>query len=210
METEHLYYGCVFVDRRCLVREELHGGAGIISFLHAHLFDEGEVRIMGPHPQRMIFRAVNGVDLFSELRHHGIDLRKVYNDITRAAVARGIDRDEQREPWEDYYDSVGLSPKEISMRQRVKRIAKSTTTIAGVGALLKGTYFDASFETEDGLRAWSYFDSATSSASPLTKTESGGWRDESRERQTLSPTARIKYTGSGEDVHCFIILDPPE
>jgi hypothetical protein len=215
MEAEDFYYGIVFVDRRCLLREVLRGKAGIISFLKAHLFDIGEVRIVGPHAERMVFRAIDGVDLHSELRNHGIDLRQIYEEVKQEALAL-IQSGEAREPWESDYDSLGVSPTEIAMRQRVKGAAKAARTVADVASLLEGTYFDALFETEDGERAWSSFDPATMSASCLAREDlpwegatEHAWRNSS-ETVTLSPTARVRHRGSGEDVHVYVILDPPE
>jgi hypothetical protein len=209
MEADDLYYGVAVADRQVPLREELRGGAAVISFLKASLFKYREVAILISRPERCIFRAVDGVDLYSELRDHGIDLPQIYADIRAGWVARSADPGERRESWEDAYDEIGFSAGEIAMRQRAKRAARRTTTVAEVAAVLEGTYFNAHFETEDGQRQWGYFDRKEMTVTPLQKV-GDGWQGEFGKRVALSPAARVEYLLSGEDVHSFVLLDPPE
>lgn len=179
----------------------LDGRAAVLDFLEAHLFD-GEVVLTDPD-DRPVFRALDGVDLDSRLDELGIDLPALYRRLRRAAVSEASDAEEEREPWEDFYDGIGLSPGEIAMRQRAKRAAKAARTVADVVELLAGTYFDASFATGDGSRSWAYLDPDDLSA--VERLTDGRTSEPVR----LSPEARVRHQGSGEDVHSFVLLDPP-
>ena len=75
--------------------------------------------------------------------------------------------------------------------------------VVDVVELLAGTYFDASFATEDGSRSWGYFDPGDLSV--VEHLADGG----TGERVRLSPHARVRHQGSGEDIHSFVLLDPP-
>jgi hypothetical protein len=179
----------------------LEDRAMVLGFLEVHLFDD-EVILADPD-DRLVFRAVDGVDLISRLDELGIDLPALYRSLRRAAVSAASDAEDEREPWEDLYDGIGLSPGEIAMRQRAKRAARAARTVADVVELLAGTYFDASFVTEDGSRSWAYFD--PDDLSVLERLADGG----TGKRIVLSPDARVRHRGSGEDIHNFVLLDPP-
>jgi hypothetical protein len=78
-----------------------------------------------------------------------------------------------------------------------------------VAELLKGTYFDAFFESEDGTRAWGYFHGQDLWATVMQSSEAGGWAGASRQHVELPPGARVRHTSSSEDVHRFVLLDTP-
>ena len=179
----------------------LEDRADVLRFLEAHLFED-EVILTDPD-DRLVLRAVDGVDLSSRLDEVGIDLPALYRRLRQAAVSAASDAEEEREPWEELYDAIGLSPGEVAMRQRAKRAARAARTVADVVELLAGTYFDATFATEDGSRSWGYFDPADLSV--VEQLADG----DTRERVRLSPEARVRHQDSGEDVHRFVLLDPP-
>jgi hypothetical protein len=170
-------------------------------YLKDHLFDDELV--LTDADDRLIFHAVDGVDLYSRLGDLDIDLPALYRRLREAAVSAATPDGGAREPWEDLYDSIGLSPGEITMRQRVKRTAKAARTVADVAELLAGTYFDASFENEDGTREWSGFDPRDLSAAE--RLPDGG----SAEPLYLPPASPVRHRRSSEDVHYFVLLDPP-
>jgi hypothetical protein len=162
---------------------------------------------------RIIFQSIGGVDLRSELQFHGISLRNLYQEIRAEMTQRvqGADDTASKPEWETYYDSIALSAGEMLMRKIAKQRAKAARTVRDVSELLKGTYFDAWFRTRDGNRSWGYFNPTDFSIQPAKVASAGGWQsDASHDRVVLDPNARVDYTGSGEDVHGFILLDPPE
>lgn len=173
----------------------------VITFLAAHRFD-GEVALTDAE-DRLIFRAVDGVDLNSRLDEFGIDLPALYRKLRRVAIEAEIEPADQREPPEDHYDS-GLSPAEIRMRQKAKRLAKAARTVADVVELLAGTYFAARFENEDRTRSWGSFHPDDLSVIEVIPESAES------DRIRLSPEARVRHDGSGEDVHGFVLLDPPD
>jgi hypothetical protein len=179
----------------------LRDRAAVLGFLEAHLFTD-EV-VLADSDDRLVFHAVDGVDLVSRLDELGIDLPALYRAARRAAVAAAVEASEDQRPWEDLYDSIGLSPGEVAMRQRVKRAAKAARTVADVVELLAGTYFDVSFASDDGSRTWAHFDPGDLSV--LERLPDGG----TGEPFILAPDARVRHRGSGEDVHAFVLLDPP-
>ena len=213
MDKPHVYYGMTFKGRRCIQSERLEGRRALEEFLKAHLYDE-EIRVTDAMKQRVLLHVRNGVyDVgLSRPEELGVSLPEIYEDIRRSIVVEeGVDS-HQRESWEDLYDSIGVSPDEIRMRQRLKPDLKSVRTVTDVAKLIEGTYFDASFKTEDGNRSWGYFDGETFTVTPMIPVDGPlgrGWQFDSGKRVQLDPDARIQHCGSGEDVHGFIILDPP-
>ena len=199
----------------------LHTAQEVTDFLREHLYEE-EVRMVDAGDS-LVFHARDGIDLYSRLAELGISLPALYDATRRTWVAeaerarsgdlRPTHEDEgepvEREPWEPLYDSIGLSSGEVWMRQQAKRACREARTVADVVELLEGTYFDAHFETEDGRRAWGYFDASECSAEVLRPVGEDAWQGEGR-RVRLDPAARVRHKGSGEDVHLFVLLDAPE
>ena len=211
------YRGYVSREGRFGRAVRLAGAAEIAAFLREHLYDE-EVRIVDGD-DFLVFRAMGGIDLYSRLGDLGIDLPALYREIHTAWVAEaqagaGEGRRpgaagevvEPREPWEELYDSIGLSAGEIGMRQRAKRACRAARTVADVVDLLEGTYFDAYFQTEDGSREWGYLDRSEGTVEVVRPRGEEGAHARSR----LDPAARVRYHSSGEDIHLFVLLDPPE
>ena len=202
------YLGCV-TSRGVRGRpQRIENRSELISFLKTHLHED-EVVVTDPG-DRLLFRAVDGVDLYSELERLGIDLPGLYRDIRQGMVSPEPEQATDRAPWEQLYDSIGLSPGEIQIRQRVKRLCKAARTVADVARLLEGTYFDAHFYSEDRKQSWNYFDPRDYSVIVLIESEAEGSDDDQERTVTLAPEARVQHVSSGEDIHAFILLDPPE
>ena len=95
------------------------------------------------------------------------------------------------------------------MRQRVKAACKAARTVGEVAVLLEGTYFDASFISEDKTRAWGYLNGQDYSVFLLQGSEEKGWGNAGNEVVTLDRETRVRHLYSSEDMHWFSILDPP-
>ncbi len=196
--TTQAWLGYIYVKGRYGSPKRLEGVDSVVAFLKNHMYDE-EIRITDTGDD-LLFHARQGVDLFSALHEIGISLPQIYQEIRQDTVAEAGEEGREREDWEDLYDSIGLSPDEIGMRQSAKAAAKAARTVADVAKLLRGTYFDAFFETSDGSRSWGYFDAKDYSVR----------EDPTDKRVVLNPETRVRHIGSGEDVHVFVIRDPPE
>jgi hypothetical protein len=179
----------------------------LVAFIKKHLYAE-ELRITDCG-DNLIYHAVNGIDLYSDLESYGIDLPEIYREIRAEWVNRSADNETARQPWEDFYDSIGLSAGEYEMRQKSKRAAKSAKTVQDVAYLLEDTYFDAFFTSEDSQRAWGYFRGGDFSAVTMVGDEISGWQGDWERVVHLSPGARVRHKRSGEDSHWFILLDEP-
>lgn len=200
------YLGYVTTSGMRLPGQRLTSRQEIISFLQKNLYeDEVIITDLG---DGMLFQAIDGVDLYSDLVSLGIDLQSIYQEIRNSWQ---IDEPStEREPWEDQYDSIGLSPGEVRMRQRVKQACKSARSVADVARLLKGTYFNARFYSEDRSRVWGYFDLDEYSVIVLNESDVGVPGEEQEKTAFLNPQARVRHISSGEDIHTFVLLDPPE
>ena len=218
MSSKSKYFGFLFVGKSCERVEQIRGKEGILKFLKEHLFaksadDKTEIRITDSQKNRVIFQSIGGVDLHSELQCHGISLPELYQEIKAEMVKRvqGTDATADMPEWEKYYDSIGLSAEEVEMRRIAKQRSKAAKTVRDVAELLKGTYFDAVFSTEDGTRSWAYFDPEEFSAQPNKQLGGNlGWKADRLKRIMINPDALVKYIGSAEDRHGFVLLDPPD
>jgi len=179
----------------------------VTLFIKANLYEEELV--ITDSSDRLILRAVSGVDLYSDLRELGIDLPKLYRECRQGLMPNETTGEDLREDWEVYYDSIGLSPGEIRMRQRVKQACKAAHTVADVIELLEGTYFDVRFISEDHLKTWNNFDPETCLVRENEVIEKDGYSDQLNRALTVDPDARVKHHSSREDVHIFFLLDPP-
>jgi hypothetical protein len=147
----------------------------------------------------------DGLDLFNDLDRIGISLQAVLNHIREEMVDEGSSRREKPK-WEQLYDQIGLSPGEICMRQRVKAACRAAKTVADVAEVVRGTYFDAHFQTTDGNKWYRFFDEEDYSATLMIKDENGNWIDEP-EKAVLSPDIMVRHLRSSEDVHTFELVD---
>lgn len=200
----NIFLGYFYRNGRYGQAERLIGAQEVCEFIKKYLYEE-EIRICDSG-DNLVFQARDGVDLFSRLEDFGIDLPGIYQALRREAL--GSNAEELPRPkWEVLYDSIGLSPGEIAMRQRVKKAAREATTVADVARLLEGTYFSACFYSEDETCCWSYFDPHDLTVRKMERVEDDygtGWQ-ETGEQITLDLDARVRHHSSGEDIHAFIL-----
>ncbi len=195
--------GYVYVDGYHDLPTRLHNLEDVLAFLKAHLFNEQV--IISDRRDELWFEARSGVDLFSRLDELGIDLPELYRQHRQEILDEAIEIEVERQPWEEVYDQVGLSPGEIHMRQRVKKLAMEAKTVSDVASLVEGTYFDVLFCQADGQPAWGYFDPQDFSVSPLHEEGQANLIS----RIVLAPHARVRHVASGEDIHLFELMDLP-
>jgi hypothetical protein len=202
------YWGYVYSNGTRVERTQLSNNAELIVFLKSHLYDD-QLEITDAR-DNLVFRSLDGVDLYSGLGDVGIDLPAIYQELRGEMFASEELGIKDREAWEDNYDHIGLSPGEVRMRQRAKQACRAAQTVEDIAALLKGTYFDAFLISEDKNRAWGYLDEDDCSVYILDGSLQEGWRNERDEMVFLDRNARVKHISSSEDVHWFAIFDPPE
>ena len=87
-----------------------------------------------------------------------------------------------------------------------KAACRAAKTVADVAELVRGTYFDAHFVSEDGQKWCRFFNEDDHSAKLMIKDESGEWVDDP-DFFYLSPRAKVKHLRSGEDIHTFLLID---
>jgi hypothetical protein len=201
------YWGYVYSNDKRAERILLADTAELLYFLKSHLYD-AQLEITDAR-DNLVFRSLEGVDLYSNLGDIGINLPAIYREFREEIAANEGPDMTDRETWEDEYDRIGLSPGEIRMRQRVKAACKAARTVGEVAALLEGTYFGASFISEDKTRAWGYLDGQDCSVYLLQGSEEEGWGNAVDEMVTFDRETRVKHLYSSEDMHWFLILDPP-
>ncbi len=175
----------------------------VLAFIKTHLLDEQVV--ITDSGDELWFQALNGVDHFSRLSELGIDLPELYRQHHMELLMEASEPADARQPWEDAYDQIGLSSGEISMRQRVKKLAKEAKTVADVAHLVEGTYFDVLFCRAEGEPAWGYLNLEDYSVSPLHDETPTGQET----RIVLDPQDRVRHVASGEDIHLFELVDLP-
>lgn len=202
------YWGYLYSNGKRVERLQLVNEVELITFIKSHLYDD-QLEITDSR-DNLVFRSLDGIDLYSNLADIGIDLPSIYQDLRQELYANEEQGIYDREPWEENYDRIGLSPGEIRMRQRVKQECKAARKVGDVAALLEGTYFDASFVSEDKKRAWGYLDQNDCSVYILDGSEEEGWGNARGELIFLDREARVKHISSSEDLHWFVILDPLE
>ena len=174
----------------------------VFRFIKDHYYAPQLIITDGGDNQLLLMR--DGVDIFNVLDQYGISLAAIFDEL-RMGIA-GNSRTQQEKPeWEVLYDQIGLSPGEIRMRQRVKKLCKTAQTVADVVELLQGTYFDANFVSEDDQKWCRHFNEDDYSATLMTRDESGEWVDVP-DPIFLSPIARVKYLRSSEDIHTFVLI----
>ena len=148
-----------------------------------------------------------GVDFFSNLHSLGIELGDVYRQIRDRRV-EPLKEDRQKPPWEALYDSIGLSSSEVRMRQNIKRACLAAKTVQDVADLLKGTYFSVYFYNQERDKSWGHMDKDTLAAELLLLDEEGYWYD-TGSLVKLEAEAKVSHLCSSEDIHEFLLLDPP-
>lgn len=190
----------------------LHGEPAILSsldllenFLLTNLYAEQVV--ITDNGDNLWFESIDGVDLYSRLDDLGIDLPALFQQSRRVLYLQDEEQDIDRQPWEELYDSIGLSPGEIAMRRRVKELVKKVETVEGVIHLLDGTYFDAIFTYYGDPDNWGYFNPEECSVTfNLAEYQDDNQQPPSRVI-LLSPSTRVRHIASGEDIHHFELID---
>lgn len=176
----------------------------LIEFLAVHW--EAKLIIITDSFDKKLLLMREGVDLFNQLDLIGIQLSKIFQNIRKNLV---INQDLGEKPgWEQLYDLIGLSAGEIHMRQRVKQACKEAQTISDVIELVRGTYFGVDFISRDHRRCWRYFDIDQHTAETMISDDQGNW-SYTDEEEVVPLNARVVHLRSGEDIHEFILLDPP-
>jgi len=123
-------------------------------------------------------------------------------------LGEDLNGDNQLDDWQDDYDRTNPSPSEIRTRLAIKKACKTAQNVADITKLLEGGCFTVCFESQDGTRAWGDFNPIDYSVVAMNETIKSGSQKRVG-RVTLEPNARVRYDGSGEDIHVFILLDPP-
>ena len=189
---------------RCARPEYLGDENALIEFITVHW--EAKQLIVTDRFDKQLLLMREGVDLFNQLDKIGIQLSSIFQDIRENLVT---DQDASGKPdWEQLYDSIGLSAGEIRMRQRVKQACKEAQTVSDVIELVRGTYFDIDFVSQDHQRCWRYFDIDRHTAEVMIRDDQGKW-SYTDEEEVIPLNARVVHLRSGEDIHEFILLDPP-
>lgn len=201
-----VFYGYVFVAGQHDGPKRLEGIASLVPFIKRHLLSE-ELRITDSS-DILILHVLDGVDLLSTLHEYGVDLPQLYKSIRKHDLGEGFNVDKQWGDWQDDHDRTNPSLSEIRTRLAIKKACKAAQNVADVAKLLEGGSFTVCFESQDGTRAWGDFNPIDYSVVAMNETVKTGSQKRVG-RVTLDPTARLRHDGSGEDIHVFILLDPP-
>jgi len=201
-----IFYGYVYVAGHHDGPKRLEGIESLVPFIKQHLLCE-ELRVTDSH-DILILHVLDGVDLFSTLHEYGVDLPQLYQSIRKNTLGEGLKGDDQWDDWQDEYDRTNPSPSEIRTRLAIKKAFKTAQNVADIAKLLEGGCFTICFESQDGTQAWGDFNPIDYSVVAMNETVKSG-SQKGVGRVTLEPTARVRHDGSGEDIHVFILLDPP-
>jgi len=201
-----VFYGYIYVAGRHDGPKRLEGIESLVPFAKKYLFSE-ELRITDSS-DNLILHVLDGVDLFSTLHEYDVDLPQIYRSLRRDALGVGLNMDDQWDDWQDDYDRISPSPSEVRTRLAIKKACKAAQTVADVAKLLEDNCFIPFFESQDGSRAWGDFDPIDHSVVEMNET--GKWGSQKKlGRVTLEPAAKVHHDGSGQEIHVFILLDPP-
>ena len=201
-----VFYGYVYVAGNHDGPKRLEGIESLVSFITQHLLSE-ELRITDSS-DILILHVLDGVDLFSTLHEYGVDLPQLYQSIRKRNLGEGGNGDNLWDDWQDDYGRTNPSPSEIRTRLALKKAFKTAETVADIAKLLEGGCFTVCFESQDGTQAWGDFNPIDYSVVAMNETGKSG-SQKRVSRVTLEPTARVRHDGSGEDIHVFILLNPP-
>jgi len=201
-----VFYDYVYVAGNHDGPKRLEGIESLVSFITQHLLSE-ELRITDSS-DILILHVLDGVDLFSTLHEYGVDLPQLYQSIRKRNLGEGGNGDNLWDDWQDDYGRTNPSPSEIRTRLALKKAFKTAETVADIAKLLEGGCFTVCFESQDGTQAWGDFNPIDYSVVAMNETGKSG-SQKRVSRVTLEPTARVRHDGSGEDIHVFILLNPP-
>ena len=201
-----VFYGYVYVAGHHDGPKRLEGIDSLVPFIKQHLLSE-ELRITDSS-DNLILHVLDGVDLFSTLNEYGVDLPQLYQSVRKHDLGESLNGDHQWDDWQDDHNRTNLSPSEIRTRLAIKKAFKTAQNVADIAKLLEGGSFTVCFESQDGTQAWGDFNPVDYSVVAMNETVKSG-SQKRVVRVTLEPTARVRHDGSGEDIHVFILLDPP-
>ena len=201
-----VFYGYVYVAGHHDGPKRLEGIDSLVPFIKQHLLSE-ELRITDSS-DNLILHVLDGVDLFSTLNEYGVDLPQLYQSVRKHDLGESLNGDNQWDDWQDDHNRTNLSPSEIRTRLVIKKAFKTAQNVADIAKLLEGGCFTVCFESQDGTQAWGDFNPVDYSVVAMNETVKSG-SQKRVVRVTLEPTARVRHDGSGEDIHVFILLDPP-
>ena len=201
-----VFYGYVYVAGHHDGPKRLEGIDSLVPFIKQHLLSE-ELRITDSS-DNLILHVLDGVDLFSTLNEYGVDLPQLYQSVRKHDLGESLYGDHQWDDWQDDHNRTNLSPSEIRTRLAIKKAFKNAQNVADIAKLLEGGSFTVCFESQDGTQAWGDFNPVDYSVVAMNETVKSG-SQKRVVRVTLEPTARVRHDGSGEDIHVFILLDPP-
>jgi len=201
------FYAYIYRDGRYKKAIRLEGQLVVVNFIKENLFAE-ELKICDSS-DRLLLHILDGIEHVNNLAEIGIDLPTLYQMYRQKATGEE-NRNETKPKWEILYDRIGLSTGEIQMRKRVKYAAKSAQTVADVANLIRDTYFDAHFYSEDDTNFWCYFNDQDYSATHFiisNKELSNAWI-EVENKVYLLPKFKVTHRYSSEDKHVFTLHGP--
>ena len=201
-----VFYGYVYVAGHHDGPKRLEGIESLVSFIKRHLLSE-ELRITDSSDS-LILHVLDGVDLFSTLHQYGVDLPQLYRSIQKQDLDEGLNGETQWDDWQEDYDRANPSPSEIRTRLAIKKAFKTAQNVADIAKLLTDGSYTICFESQDGTQAWGDFNPTDYSVVAMNETAKSGSKKKVS-RVVLEPNARVRHDGSGEDIHVFILLDPP-
>jgi hypothetical protein len=177
----------------------------LVKFINEYL--EAPQMVVTDLNDNQLLLTREGVDFYSNLSSLGIELGDVYRQI-REDQPDSEDDSHQKPPWEALYDSIGLSPSEVRMRQNVKQSCLAAKTVKDVAELLKETYFSVYFYNQKRDKCWGHLDVENLIAELLLQDGEGYWYDTGSQVK-LEGESRVHHLRSSEDIHEFLLLDTP-
>ena len=177
----------------------------LVKFINEYL--EAPQMVVTDLNDNQLLLTREGVDFYSNLSSLGIELGDVYRQI-REDQPDSEDDSHQKPPREALYDSIGLSPSEVRMRQNVKQSCLAAKTVKDVAELLKETYFSVYFYNQKRDKCWGHLDVENLIAELLLQDGEGYWYDTGSQVK-LEGESRVHHLRSSEDIHEFLLLDTP-
>jgi hypothetical protein len=153
----------------------------LVKFINEYL--EAPQMVVTDLNDNQLLLTREGVDFFSNLSSLGIELGDVYRQIHHGQTET-LEGSQQKPPWEVLYDSIGVSPSEVRMRQEIKTRCLTAKKVRDVADLV------------------------TLVVELLLQDVEGYWYDTGAQ-VALPGSARVQHLRSSEDIHEFLLLDPP-
>jgi hypothetical protein len=177
----------------------------LVKFINEYL--EAPQMVVTDLNDNQLLLTREGVDFFSNLSSLGIELGDVYRQIHHGQTET-LEGSQQKPPWEVLYDSIGVSPSEVRMRQEIKTRCLTAKKVRDVADLVKETYFSVYFYNRERDKCWGHLNVDTLVVELLLQDVEGYWYDTGAQ-VALPGSARVQHLRSSEDIHEFLLLDPP-